>query len=456
MRNYFGEFQACATKHGFCAVIACWTVFCASLLDASAALKILALGDSLTYGAGELSGGYGGFTAPDNLGYRRYLQEMLWEEGVDYDFVGGLAAGARSPFDPNAPIYTGETEIINSRGQVRDLDLDHFGWPGASAAVKGRNLSSALYSQQTSYFPVPISPTAQSLIPESSLRFDNDGNTTQDVAVYGGLIQQDFAGSGTDYNGPAPGFAFDTTSVALSANPNSSADWIPSVPDVVLLHIGTNSIGTQSNTVAKSVDALATLLSTLERDWRDGLIAEDAKIIVAKILPLLSGNVGIPFADFRFINNSYLYNEAIDGLILGLSPDFRSQITTVSMSEIEINQGLLDSLGLADDSLLNPDPSDNFVDWITGEYDESTNTGFVPFSIPPVNSANTNLFGNSDFIHPNSLGYQVMAYQWFTAMKQAGVVPEPSSLLLFILGTLSFSFYFSGVRRVRSPMNLEP
>lgn len=81
-----------------------------------------------------------------------------------------------------------------------------------------------------------------------------------------------------------------------------------------------------------------------------------------------------------------------------------------------------------DDSLLNPDTTDNFVDWVTGDYDESTNVGSVA-------GANTNLFGSSDFIHVNSLGYQVMAYQWFQAMKEVGVVPEPSSVLLLLSGS---------------------
>jgi len=279
------------------------------------------------------------------------------------------------------------------------------------------------------------------LIPESVLRFNDDANTTQDVTVYGGLIQQNNAGLGTNFVGPNPGFAFDASSVVFSSNPNATANWIPSVPDVILLHIGTNTIGRQDETVEESVDALALLFSALERDWRSGLIAADAKIIVSEILPKSTPSVGAIFADFRILNNSYLYNESIGVVIDRLAPDFRSRITSVSMYEIEITQDLLDTLGLSDDSLLNPDPSDNFVDWITGKYNESTNTGFAPFTIPPVNSANRNLFGSSDFIHPNSLGYQVMAYQWFQAMKQVGIVPEPSSLILLSMGALELSVF---------------
>jgi len=387
--------------------------------------------DSLTFGSGELSGGNALVNNDNNLGYRRFLQEMLWEERVDYDFVGGFGAGALSPFDPDAPVYTGQTTITNSLGQTRDLDLDHFGWPGAWAADDRRgkrSLAQALFNRQPSYFPVPVSPTDPRLITHDVLQFSNDSNTTQDVIVYGGLIQQDDAGAAADFVGPNPGFAFDAASVAASSNPNASEKWIAQVPDVILLHIGTNN---------RRASQVGTLLEALERDWRDGLIASNAKIIVSDILPSGAGSANSDF-NGSFVQGSFSFNSQIENQIAALPDDFESLITRTSMFEIEITQDMLDTLGLADDSLLNPDPTDNFVDWAIGNYDESTNVGSIA-------GANTNLFGNSDFIHPNSLGYQVMAYQWLQAMKQVGVVPEPRSALL-VLTSLGVLFLLNSRR----------
>src|SRR4051794_3113413 len=102
------------------------TVIFAAAEKVDAALNILPLGDSITYGYGELTNG--GDPTANDLGYRRYLQQELWDSRVDYDMVGGFGPNWRSPFDPAAPAYTGPTTLTNSFGETRSIDLDHFGW----------------------------------------------------------------------------------------------------------------------------------------------------------------------------------------------------------------------------------------------------------------------------------------------------------------------------------------
>jgi len=420
-------------------VLAVLFVATVAIQEARAALKVLPLGDSLTYGVGELGGGTD--VSVNEMGYRRYLQEMLWESGVDYDFLGGFGAGRLSPFDPDAPIYTGQTMLTNSRSQTRELDLDHFGWPGAKAlgGTGQKGIGRALYYTLPAYFPVPVSPSTRDKVlnPHSNLKFAFDANNTQDVVVYGGLIQQIDAGAGTDFVGPNPGFAFDAAAVAASSNPDATTDWIPQVPDVVLLHVGTNSLNILNTSPATAATQLEQLLGALERDWRDGLIAADAKILLADIVPKASSKTDRE-VESLLVDYSFQYNELIDDAIATRGEDFASLIRRVNMFEIEITPGLLDTLGLDDDTLLNPDPTDNFVDWVTGDYNESTNLG-------SITGPNTNLFGTTDFIHPAALGYRLMAYQWFQELKKIGVVPEPSSLVL--LGWILLGLSVSRERR---------
>lgn len=60
-----------------CIALASYLAVSAGALDTQAALNVLPLGDSLTFGSGELTGGNALVSNDNNLGYRRFLQEML-------------------------------------------------------------------------------------------------------------------------------------------------------------------------------------------------------------------------------------------------------------------------------------------------------------------------------------------------------------------------------------------
>jgi len=70
--------------------------------DCGYPIRIMPLGDSITYG---WDGGYGG--------YRGYLGDLLYNGGYDFDFVGSRTDNDPCT-DPNCPF----------------LDLDHEGWNG--------------------------------------------------------------------------------------------------------------------------------------------------------------------------------------------------------------------------------------------------------------------------------------------------------------------------------------
>ena len=394
--------------------------------DASAVTKILNLGDSLVYGQG-FAGGGSGFSSND-LGYRLKLQQLMFDDHFDYDMIGGFTAGSASPFDPT-PIdpttYTGPFGTLvdsNDASRTRALDLDHFGLPGAEAGpdfgpgvtLQDRNLSLSFSYDST----------------DETVEFSNGNGSPyvspiQDVNPYGGLIQQ---GAGDIFEGPNPGQPFDQAALTASTNPNKSSDWLPSVPDVVLLHIGTNTISTGANSDVDATSHLTDLLDELYIDWQSGQIANDAKIFVADIVPkaYASSSDGINSLDTRLLDNTFEYNQSIDSVIASLDPAFQSLFERVDMFDIQITQDMLDVLGLGDASSLNLD-NDGQLDWLTGSYDETLNSG-------TADEANTNLFGNADFIHLAPLGYEVMAYQWYNALLTTGVIPEPATVVLMAAG----------------------
>lgn len=368
-----GSLRLSTTRGRLAAVFAAGATVLGGGYAQAADLNILQLGDSLTYGLGATG------NSDNDLGYRLTLQQFLFNDGVDYDMLGGFGPGVVSPDDPSAPTYTGVTTISDGMGGMRTLDLDHFGWSGARAdgSDTERALGSALRLANT----------------HSAVDFQNGAG--QDVNPYGGLVG-------------------DMTQVA---------------PNVIFLHIGTNSINNiGDNEYDNSTSAPARmddLLQTLEDELTAGRIAADARIVIADIIPRMRNNFepdDIDPGDFDLVNEVFLYNAQVDGLIAERGAAFQARVDRVSMFEIEVTQDLLDALGLADDSLINID-GDIYVDWVTGTYNENTNTG-------TVTGVNLDLF-NDDGIHLTQLGYDIMAYQWYQS------IPEPGSLALLGVGGLA-------------------
>lgn len=295
----------------------------------AAPLKIMPLGDSITYGTGSSTG----------AGYRGPLQELLvanagWQPGVDFDFVGTLSDG--------------------SYGALPAFDDDHQGHPGYEADLR-----------QTSN---PSSPR-----PEKSLvwALGHDKN---------GDIVDDNDGVGV----------FDVVT-----------------PDVILLHIGTNSIGDGSQALSDINHEYNQLVRLLEY-LRDQPSLSNTRILMAQIVPKV-GQVpddgkGVIGREQRY-QNSEAYNNLMDDLIANFaaSGDPADQDLAARMSLVDM--------------------------FNAGSWVKDTDGDGVPDQYDDVSGLMT-----SDGTHPSDLGYDLMAQKWYDALLAQSLIPEPGTALLAFAG----------------------
>jgi lysophospholipase L1-like esterase len=181
-------------------------------------------------------------------------------------------------------------------------------------------------------------------------------------------------------------------------------------PDVVLLHIGTNSLWPDSATAQDAANELRTLLNELGNYWSSGRLAADVDIYLAKIIPGARDRSGV-FSAQRIVTTD-AYNDLMAGVVNSLSnAAFRDRITLVDhfatrISDVAFNFTSAQLNALQSDG-------DAFVDWFNG-VDESN---------PAATAVNTNtnlMAAFGDYLHPTALGYQVMATTWYNAMFGAG------------------------------------
>lgn len=183
-------------------------------------------------------------------------------------------------------------------------------------------------------------------------------------------------------------------------------------PDVILLHVGTNTIGyadprssSEDYTLAndKADTQLYRILDYL------GKACPTTKIVVARILPKAT--------TARNLADTYKYNfggtdgkGGIPGVIRKLASSITSRISFANMFQINLNAvGRSDLIG---NSQVDPD-KDGIVDWVKGfnEFDFYSSWG--------TQGANTALL--YDGVHPTRLGYELMAAEWYRAMRAAGL-----------------------------------
>jgi hypothetical protein len=325
-------------------------------------VRILPLGDSITYGTDDFT---------DFGGYRGPLQELMVDRGLnvgdDFDFIGARNKGVGS-LDSGEP-----------------LDNDHWGRRGAIAADEP---SSNQFIGSSDGGPV--------------LKNDIDDNAD---SVFAG--------------GPA---------------------------DVVLLHIGTNTLlgdtetqqpsFTSDYSVTEAAGQLGNLLQSLQNAHQNGYIADDADIVISDIIPKARSIDDPSVSDAQLVVNTHRYNQRIDDQIATLDSTFQSLIRRTNMFEISYDNALIKdmlAMGNVGSSLnqqLDPD-GDGRVDWITGEsdpFDESNPT------LADYGGANINILTQFDRIHPTPLGYQVMASEWMSTLEAIGAVPEPTSVFMLVTG----------------------
>ncbi len=388
-------------------------------------LRILPLGDSITWGWG----------AEFQYGYRGPLGDLLSANDIDYEFVGSMTDQYTRPptwsFDPSP---------------VRELNGSDpfYGIPGASADRLGATDRGSLLW---------------------SLRNDEDGDDIADAAFAnaGGLIPTLASQGkgpdavllhiGTNDMGPS--------SLAVTPNPGSYSD---------------NAADSQ----------LYRLLTGLESDLTSaGLLtgaADDTDILLAKIIPRgvdsRTEGRGAPNTDNindTVFNNVLAYNNAIDAVVASLSLNMRKAITVVDFFTIDLtdpaydlqqfrNDGVVDqpygsggvfneqsqTVGgqLVDEADLNgPDYADWFLrfDEASGAFYDAAltandlrwNQGL--FGVDPDqdgDSDQVNFNGGLDYrdgIHPNGNGYELMAHVWYGGLLSSGaisVIPEPSALAI--------------------------
>ena len=183
--------------------------------------------------------------------------------------------------------------------------------------------------------------------------------------------------------------------------------------DVVLLHIGTNSIFNNRWASSRAAEELRLMLPSLQAYWEDGRLSDDVQIFIADIIP--GGRAGSSFSDNRLLITDD-YNQKIDAVLGGLDADFRERFISVDFFAIEA--GSLDTFNDAQLELIDND-ADPYVDWF-----EDFNEGD-----PALGSTgpNTALMLDNDFLHPTPLGYAVMAEVWLDAMDEAGVFDAPEA-----------------------------
>ena len=165
------------------------------------------------------------------------------------------------------------------------------------------------------------------------------------------------------------------------------------VADVVLLHIGTNSITYQASSVDTAIGHLGTLFNSLYGAWNAGMIAADASIIVADIIPKAASNTTNTNVGRSVLQNSFAYNQRIDDVIATLSSDFQDLFKRVNAFAA--------------------------ADWINN-YDEATGEQLGTMS------PNTDLWGPRDFIHPDEAGYGEIANVFYDKMEEHKLISAPT------------------------------
>lgn len=181
-------------------------------------------------------------------------------------------------------------------------------------------------------------------------------------------------------------------------------------PDVVLLHVGTNTISDSTGSANTAVTELRTLLNELASQYRGGALDADVRVIVSKIIPGGRGaNGGVSAAQVR---NTNLYNQQIPGVVSSLSDrGFAGRVTVVDAFAARADRA---GLSTAERAQADVD-GDPYVDWFTGINEAGPGN---------VSGGNGALMRAGDWLHPTGLGYEVLGGVFFAGLQQSGALSQ--------------------------------
>ena len=185
-------------------------------------------------------------------------------------------------------------------------------------------------------------------------------------------------------------------------------------PDLILLHIGTNSITGDRGSVNTAAWELETLLNTMAERYRRGEFASDVKVLVADVIPggRAKGSSGGNYRlDTSRLENSRRYNAEI-GKVIGKVKDrgFAGRVQRVDLAKIDA--GKLDRSAFSGSELRSIDnDGDRWVDWFNGVDEGGSQWGA---------RSNNGAVMSDDLLHPTALGYRVLGQAWFEAVEDSG------------------------------------
>ena len=191
-------------------------------------------------------------------------------------------------------------------------------------------------------------------------------------------------------------------------------------PELILLHIGTNTVDGNRSSVDNAAGQLRTLLNTMADRYRRGEFASDVKVLVADIIPGGRGDrSGSGYRlDTQRLENTRSYNAKIGQVIRQVGDrGFASRIQRVDLSKIDASK--LDRSAFSSSELRRIDnDGDRWVDWFNG-VDEGGSQRNARGHNGAIMSA--------DLLHPTSLGYRVLGQAFFNAVKATGKLGNSSS-----------------------------
>jgi lysophospholipase L1-like esterase len=178
-------------------------------------------------------------------------------------------------------------------------------------------------------------------------------------------------------------------------------------PDVVLLHIGTNSLDVTNESAEGAFDQLSRLL-----DYFRTALPSKTQVLLAEVLPKTNRSSGDPTVNRPAVYQTWRYNDMIHGFIGSMAGDdpLYGRLHPLDMFKIDLRDATLGMTHLLEDPAVNAQPNDDYVDWVL-DLDEALGM--------PEGDRDRNTSLLIDALHPTALGYSLMAHVWYKGIVNA-------------------------------------